>query len=125
MVKSLKHIGVPVFIAVRPILPHIPDEEYERIADEGILAGCEGFILGPLYSDDKGQFVRFIPPAVLQATPSRTDSVSWSAHSPTWTRYEDPARLQRLLAMIEQKGGRTFQSSADAMAQVQQGVLVA
>src|SRR5579863_6198578 len=34
-VTRLKRIGVPVFIAVRPILPHIPDEEYERIADEG------------------------------------------------------------------------------------------
>lgn len=112
---NLKRIGVPAFIAVRPVLPHIADREYEQIAEEGNRAGCEGFILGPLYADARGQFVRFIPPAILATVPGRTGSVSWSAHTPTWTRYEDPARLRRLLAMIERRGGRTFLSSADAV----------
>src|SRR5215470_10015262 len=57
-VAHLKRIAIPVFIAVRPLLPHITDSEYERIADEGILAGCDGFVLGPLYADDRGRFVR-------------------------------------------------------------------
>ncbi|QBD78251.1 radical SAM protein [Ktedonosporobacter rubrisoli] len=114
--RNLKKIAIPVFIAVRPVLPHISDDEYERIADEGINAGCDGFILGPLYSDARGQFVRFIPPAALAAVRSKKSVVSWSAHSPTWTRYEDPDRLQKLLHMIERKGGRTFLSSADAVA---------
>ena len=123
-VANLKRIDVPVFIAVRPVLPHIPDSEYERIATEGILAGCDGFILGPLYADDRGQFVRFIPPEVLQAVPSRKDVVSWSAHSPLWKRYEDETRLRQLIAMIECKGGKVFLSSADAMAMVSQKLLV-
>jgi DNA repair photolyase len=114
-VANLKRIDIPVFIAMRPILPHIPDSEYERIADEGIRAGCDGFILGPLYADARGQFVRFIPPEVLASVPSRTGTVSWSAHMPTWKRHEDADRLHRLLLMIEWKGGRTFLSSADAM----------
>ncbi len=118
-VAGLKRIGVPVFIAMRPVLPHILDREYERIVAEGIQGGCEGFIVGPLYADARGRFVRFIPPEVLKQIPSRTCSVSWSAHAPTWTRYEDETRLQRLLLMIEQQGGRTFQSSADAMMIVQ------
>lgn len=117
---NLKRIGVPAFIAVRPVLPHIADSEYEQIVDEGIRAGCEGFILGPLYVDARGQFARFVPPDILATVPGRTGSVPWSAHSPTWTRYEDPARLQRLLAMIERRGGRTFLSSADAVALVSQ-----
>ncbi len=75
-VADLKRIGIPVFIAVRPILPHIPDLEYERIATEGILAGCNGFILGPLYADDRGQFVRFISPEKLETVPNRKDVVS-------------------------------------------------
>jgi len=124
-VASLKHIGIPVFIAVRPILPHIADSEYECLVDEGMLAGCEGFILGPLYADDRGTFVRFIPPAALAKVPSQACKVSWSAHAPTWTRYEDTARLQELLLMIERKGGRTFLSSADAMALVHQKEAVA
>lgn len=115
-IENLRRIDLPVFVAVRPILPHVPDSEYERIAEEGIRAGCGGFILGPLYSDERGQFVRFIPPAALKMVPSRTGNVSWSAHGLMWQRYEDEERLQRLLAMIEQKGGRTFLSSADAMA---------
>jgi len=119
-VAALKRIGIPVFISVRPILPHIPDREYERIATEGILAGCDGFILGPLYADDRGQFVRFIPPEILKAVPSRKDVVSWSAHSPLWKRYEDETRLRQLTAMIECKGGKVFLSSADAMAMVSQ-----
>jgi DNA repair photolyase len=114
-VARLKQRGIPVFIAVRPILPHIPDDEYERIAIEGIRAGCEGFVLGPLYVDDRGQFARFIPPGALKATPSHRKVVSWSAHAPTWTRYEDEDRLQRLTTMIEKRGGRIFLSSADAM----------
>jgi DNA repair photolyase len=118
-VANLTSIGVPTFITIRPVLPHIPDSEYERIAVEGIKAGSEGFVIGPLYSDKRGRFVRFIPPETLARTPSRTSTVSWSAHSPTWTRYEDTDRLQQLLLMIEQKGGRTFLSSADAMNLVQ------
>jgi DNA repair photolyase len=124
-VANFKSIDIPTFIAVRPILPHIPDSEYERIADEGIRAGCDGFILGPLYADDRGQFVRFIPSAQLAATPHRRGSVSWSPHAPVWTRYEDTERLQRLLQMIEHKGGRTFLSSADAVTCVQEKVKVA
>ena len=119
-IANLKSIDIPVFIAVRPVLPHIPDEEYERIADEGIRAGCDGFILGPLYADARGQFVRFIPPEILAKVPSQTGSVSWSAHAPTWKRYEEIARRQRLLMMIQRKGGRTFLSSADAVALVRQ-----
>ncbi len=118
-VAGLDRIGIPVFIAVRPIMPHITDNEYERVVAEGIRAGCEGFIIGPLYADERGQFVRFIPPADLKQTPSQTSTVSWSAHSPTWTRYEDETRLQRLLLMIEQQGGRAFLSSADVMTYVQ------
>lgn len=117
-IVNLKRIGVPVFIAVRPILPNVPDSEYERLAEEGIRAGCDGFILGPLYADAGRKFVRFIPPALLATVPGTTGSVSWSPHQPIWTRYEDPQRLQRLLAMIERKGGRTFLSSADAMDRV-------
>src|SRR5690349_18414391 len=33
-IANLKRIDVPVFIAVRPVLPHIADSEYERIVDE-------------------------------------------------------------------------------------------
>lgn len=124
-VANLKSVGIPVFISVRPILPNVRDNEYERVADEGINAGCDGFILGPLYSDARGQFVRFIPSQFLTTLPNRVGSVSWSPHKPTWTRYEDVNRLQRLLSMIEQKGGRTFLSSADAMTQVQQKEKVA
>jgi DNA repair photolyase len=124
-IANLKSIDVPVFIAVRPILPHIADSEYERIAEAGIAAGCNGFILGPLYSDARGQFVRFIPSKALEKVPSETNKVSWSPHAPTWTRYEDTERLQRLLAMIERKGGRTFLSSADAVTCIQEKERVA
>jgi len=124
-VARLKGIGIPVFISVRPILPNIHDCEYERLIEEGIHAGCDGFILGPLYTDAKKRFTRFIPSTLLETVPSETGSVSWSPHTPIWTRYEDPRRLQRLLAMIEQKGGRTFLSSADAMTLVHQKEKVA
>jgi DNA repair photolyase len=124
-VAHLKRIGIPVFIAVRPVLPNIPDCEYERLAEEGVRAGCDGFILGPLYADTRKRFTRFIPATLLETVPSETGSVSWSPHTPVWTRYEDTGRLQRLLSMIEQKGGSTFLSSADAMTLVHQKEKVA
>ncbi len=114
-VTNLQRRGIPVFIAVRPILPHLADLEYEHIAVEGVSAGCEGFILGPLYADDRGQFARFIPAETLATVPKHKMVVPWSAHAPTWTRYEDTERLKRLAAMFEQKGARVFMSSADAM----------
>ena len=117
-VACLKRRDIPVFIAVRPVLPHIADEEYERIAIEGVKASCDGFVLGPLYADDRGQFVRGLPPDILAAVPHRRSTVSWSAHAPVWTRYEDEVRLQRLMAMIAKHGGRVFLSSVDAMALV-------
>ena len=76
--------------------------------------------LGPLYADDRGQFVRFNSPEILETVPNRKDVVSWSAHSPIWKRYEDETRLRQLTAMIEGKGGNVFLSSADAMAIVSQ-----
>lgn len=124
-VANLKRISIPVFVTIRPVLPHISDSEYERIADEGLSAACDGFILGPLYADARNRFVRFIPSALLARMTGQVGPVSWSAHTPTWTRYEDAARLQRLLVMIKQKGGRTFLSSADAMALVSQKEKVA
>ena len=114
-VKNLKSIDIPIFIAVRPILPHVDDAEYEQLVHKGLVAGCEGFILGPLYADDKGQFVKFIPPEVLRNVPKCKVVVSWSAHSPLWTRYEDRPRLQKIILMVKQKGGRVFTSSADAV----------
>ncbi|HEY4387947.1 MAG TPA: radical SAM protein [Ktedonobacteraceae bacterium] len=122
---GLKRLGLSAFIAIRPIVPTIADSEYERIVDAGLRAGCDGFILGPLYADARGLFVRFIQSSVLQATPSRRGTVSWSAHAPTWTRYEDVERLARFIQMIERKGGQSFCSSADAMALLQQEVHVA
>jgi Radical SAM superfamily len=122
-VANLMSIGIPVFIALRPILPHIPDAEYERVVVEGVRAGSEGFIVGPLYADNRGQFVRFIPQGTLATVASRTSTVSWSPHTPTWTRYEDTDRLQRLISMIERCGGRAFESSADVMSLLQQSVV--
>jgi DNA repair photolyase len=119
-VANLTAIRIPTFITLRPILPHIPDEEYERVLVEGVRAGSEGFVVGPLYVDKRGQFARFIPRETLATVPSQAVTVSWSAHEPTWTRYEDTERLRRLVAMIERCGGRAFESSADVMTMVQE-----
>jgi len=123
-VANLTSIGIPVFITLRPILPHIPDAEYERVVVEWVRAGSEGFVVGPLYADRRGQFVRFIPEGTLATVPSRTSTVSWSPHAPTWTRYEDTERLSRLVCMIERCGGRAFESSADVMTLVQKRAVV-
>lgn len=124
-IKSLKAIGVPTFISVRPILPHIEDREYETIIDEGLSAGCDGFILGSLYSDDKGRFVRFIPSDVLRTVPNARVEVPWSAHSPVWTRYEDKTRLMRIESIVRKKGSRVFESSAEAVELANQGMVMA
>jgi len=123
-VANLTSIGLPVFITLRPILPHIPDAEYERVVVEGMRVGSKGFVVGPLYADRRGQFVRFIPQETLATVASQTSTVSWSPHAPTWTRYEDTDRLQRLIEMIERCEGRAFESSADVMTLVQQRVVV-
>jgi DNA repair photolyase len=114
-IKQLKEIGIPTFIALRPILLTVSDEEYERVVDEGVNASCDGFIIGPLYGDEKGQFLRFLPKQAISSVPSKTVTVPWSAHSPVWTRYEDEERRDRLSAMIVAKRGRVFLSSAEAV----------
>jgi DNA repair photolyase len=114
-IRNLKSIEVPTFISVRPILPNVQDIEYERIVEKGIQAGCDGFILGPLYSDAKGRFTKFIAPDILHKVPSEKRTVSWSPHSPEWTRYEDVRRTRRLAAFIQDCDGKVFTSSADAV----------
>ena len=114
-VSNLKKVGVPTFIALRPVLPNIADDEYERLIEEGIRAGSDGFILGPLYADARKRFVRFIPSHVLEETPASTSMVPWSAHSPAWTRYEDELRLQRITQMIHTKQSQVLTSSADVI----------
>jgi len=124
-IRNLAMVGIPAFIAVRPILPHIKDGEYERLVDEGLAAGCEGFVLGPLYADEKGRFVRFIPPGVLEGVPGSKVVVPWSAQSPVWMRYEDEDRLGCLSRLVNEKGGRVFLSSVDALEFVGQGSAIA
>lgn len=114
-VRNLKRIGVASFIAVRPILPHIALEEYEHLIAEGLAAECDGFILGPLYADEEGRFVKFIPADALTSVPNRKVTVSWSAHAPVWTRYEDEERVCKIAIIAQEKGGRVFLSSADAV----------
>lgn len=114
-IQNLKAISIPTFISVRPILPHIDDKEYAKIIDEGLSVECDGFILGPLYSDDKGRFVRFIPSAMLRKVPNIRVEVSWSAHSPVWIRYEDKTRLERMKSMVNDRRGRVFESSTEAI----------
>lgn len=114
-IKNLKSVGIPTFLALRPILPNVSPTEYEKLVKKGIDANCDGFVLGPLYADDKGQFVRFIQPEILQQVPGCKAVVPWSAHAPVWTRYEDETRLHQITSIIEQKGGRVFTSSVDAI----------
>jgi DNA repair photolyase len=124
-IRNLKRIGVPALVAVRPVLPHIADVEYERIFDEAIQAGCEGFVFGPLYADVEERFVRFVPKEALRRTPGRNVVVPWSAHAPHWTRYEDEPRMQRLASLAQEKGGQVFWSSALAVAYLAQHMLPA
>lgn len=112
---NLKQVGIPAFVAVRPILPHLPHKEYEHMIVEALQAGCDGFILGPLYSDDNGRFVRFIPGDVMKTVPYEQVVVSWSAHAPVWKRYEDKRTLQHVANAVEENGGRVFLSSVDAL----------
>lgn len=112
---NLKRVGIPAFIAIRPILPHLPHREYEHMIGEAMQAGCDGFILGPLYSDDNGRFVRFIPGEILKTIPHQKVVVAWSAHAPVWKRYEDERILQRIADTVEEKGGHVFLSSVDAL----------
>lgn len=119
-IALLRKSGIPVFIALRPILPHVSDSEYIRIIVEGQRVQVNGFILGPLYADDRGQFVRFVPEPLLQKIPYRKEIVSWSAHTPRWKRYEDETRLQHLCQLVREHGGQVFLSSADAMKFVSQ-----
>lgn len=118
-VSNLKKAGIPTFIALRPILPNIGDDEYEQVIDEGIRASIDGFILGPLYGDIKRKFVRFIPADMLEQTPALIGTVPWSAHAPTWTRYENTLRLQHIAHMIYAKQSQVLLSSADVIAFVQ------
>ena len=114
-IRNLEQIGIPTFISVRPILPHIEDCEYEQIIHAGVEANCHGFIFGPLYADDRGQFVRFIPQEKLRRVPSKKVGVSWSPHSLQWIRYEDEARLESIISIAKRQGGHVFTSSADAV----------
>jgi hypothetical protein len=82
---------------------------------KALQAGCDGFILGPLYSDDHGRFVRFIPTETLKAIPYQKVVVAWSAHAPVWRRYEDEQRLWQVADTVKEKGGRVFLSSVDAL----------
>jgi len=118
-VSNLKKVGIPTLIALRPILPNIGDEEYEHVIDEGIRASTDGFILGPLYGDIKRKFVRFIPAEILEKTPALVGTVPWSAHEPTWMRYENTSRSQRIAHMIRVKHSQVLFSSADVIEFVQ------
>ncbi|GHP00575.1 hypothetical protein KSF_106220 [Reticulibacter mediterranei] len=113
-VSNLMRIGIPAFIAVQPFLPHIEMAEYEHLIGEALCAGCAGFVLGPLYADKEERFVSFLPKGALSKIPGEETIISWSAHHPVWTRYEDP-RLRQVAIFAQSCGGPVYWSSADAI----------
>ena len=119
-ITRLGDLGIPVLVALRPMIPGVPGEELERILEAAAGAGVRGVVPGPLYihgtESDAGRFIQTSGDDPiwrhLQTTPV---SPPWDPQGNHWLRISSPRAMRFVKATANRLGLPLYWSSAAAM----------
>lgn len=109
---SLVHAkGIPVTVAIRPLLPDISDEEIRNIVDK-TKDYCFGYYSGPLYL--KEEKVKALLPGFELKT-EKEHQPHWMLEGNTYQALEKDGQMRFLASVIEEAGKEFFDGAADAV----------
>ena len=116
----LRALGIPVFLALRPMIPGVPLRELERVLEAAKTAGAQGVIPGPLYINatwpDSARFLEgFEDKTIWQRLQTAPVSPSWDPQGSRWLRISSRRAMQAVKAAANRLGLPCYWSSAKAM----------
>ena len=116
----LNALGIPVFLALRPMIPGVPPVELERVLEAARDAGARGVIPGPLYIHatwpDSARFLGgFENEPIWQRLQTTPVSPSWDPQGSRWLRISSRRAMQAVKAAANRLGLPCYWSSAKAM----------
>jgi len=107
-----KELGVPYFLALRPVLPGVTDEELRAVIRKARRYQAKGVVAGPLYVDVAGTFMRWNSNSFDHSEPA---PIPWAPVNLNWRRIENPSRLDMLVTYASSLGVPFFTASVDAI----------
>ncbi len=116
-IESMKIVhdeGIKSFVAIRPLLPSVPDDELERIVD--MTKGySQGYYSGPLYVKNLDQGLVDTNNPELKIELVRPD---WMPEGNEFYRIQKDGQMEFLRDTIIKSGNILFEGAADAIAHI-------
>jgi len=116
----LRSIGVPVLVALRPMIPGVPRRELEEILEAARDAGVRGVVPGPLYVPATGpgsdRFLEdFEEDHIWQRLQTASVAPPWDPQGSRWLRISSRRAMRFVRTTADRLGLPLFWSSAAAM----------
>lgn len=112
-----KSTGLKTMVAIRPLLPDLPDSELKEIVDKTI-DHCDGYYSGPLY-------LKNLDPELIDVNNKNLEIEE--EHQPHWMpegnifyKVTNRGQMDRLKSIIESKGGVLLDGAAEGISHIKQ-----
>lgn len=119
-IARLRSAGIPVLVALRPMIPGVPRVELERVLQESRDAGAQGVVPGPLYihatwPDSARLLEGFEEEPIWQRLQTVPIRPPWDPQGSRWLRISSQRAMRHVAATAKRLGLPLFWSSAKAM----------
>lgn len=114
-----RELEVPFVVALRPLLPVVPDLELVRVVDEAAAAGATGVVTGPLYASTEVDEEQLLDAGAAVSAPAL---VKWSPVELRYRRVSSEERIDRVLAAHARSVGiELFRDNSAALQRMRHG----
>lgn len=108
LAKSIKSIGLPLSLTIKPVLPFISEREYFSILED-FSPYLSHVLLGGLYVDQTSSFYRdYIQDCYMCAK----RNVVWLSDHPDWDYVEDGEQMKKIEQFAKTLGMKVFTSDS-------------
>lgn len=104
----LQEKGFASSLIFKPIIPIIPDEEYQEIVTD--FSACNYFLLGDLYVHADTEFYKKY---ILNKYSEKSRKISWLTSTPFWKYIDQDDKIQKLAQYIVKQNKEVFYSDVD------------
>lgn len=112
LIERIVRKKIPYVTIIKPILPFIKYEEYQKIIDDTIKYS-KYYVIGDLYVDIKSEFYKKYIATKGYLLQKR--DVEWNGENGVWNVVLDYALREKIIKYIGQLGGEVFESDKDVI----------